>query len=167
MNQLFGTSAKMTLDQACMLMQYISVMGDVSYESVRGLLQRVVVPDHSLFVLSQHFFAKDQEAFFKLWKQVEPEFPIEFWIPYWSEQLWQASLFVMQVQELGPIGAKKGVTRLPFSFLQRDWKKYGVRELCAAHTFLYGVDFGLKNGYAEHGLELFLAQFLQGGFTRK
>jgi hypothetical protein len=68
--QLFLNSAKMSLDQACMLMQYISVMGDVSYESVRGLLQRVVVPERSLFVLSQHFFAKDNEAFFRLWKEV-------------------------------------------------------------------------------------------------
>lgn len=165
--QLFVAQAKISRDQACMVTQYMSVMGDASHEAVRGFLLRVVVPDRSLFVLSQHFFAKDKEVFFRLWKEVEPDFPPEFWIPYWSEQLWQASLFVMQVQELGPIGAKKGVTRLPFSFLQRDWKKYGVRELCAAHTFLYGVDFGLKNGYAEHGLELFLAQFLQGSFARK
>lgn len=165
--QMFAIHAKMALDQACMLMQYMSVMGSMPYDAVKDLLQRVVVPERSLFVLSQHFFAKDQQAFFRLWKEVEPDFPPEFWIPFWSEQLWQASLFIMQVQDLGPSGAKKGVTRLPFSFLQRDWKKYGVRELCAAHTFLYGVDFGLKNGYAEHGLELFLAQFLQGNFAKK
>jgi hypothetical protein len=163
----FYNQPKIGLDQACIVMHYLSVMGNVSHEAILGLLQRVVVPERSLFVLSQQFFAKDQEAFFRLWKEVEGDFPLEFWLPYWSEQLWQASLFIAQAQELGPVGAKKGITRLPFSFMQKDWKKYGPRELCAAHTFLYGIDFGLKNGYAEHGLELFLAQFLQGKFARK
>lgn len=173
--KLFSAQPKMRLDAACSIMGYVlSFDGSHVNESEKSvekeflqLLEKSIEPEQSLFVLGQHFFAKERDAFLKIWSAVEADFPSEFWIAYWSEQLWQASLFLAQVQELGPLGARKGVNRLPFSFMQRDWKKCTARELCAAHNFLYSVDYGLKNGYANHGIELFLEHFLQGTFAKK
>lgn len=170
--KIFALQQKITLDVACNSMAYLSLF-DVQKTDTKSdlyfsrLIEKIVEPEQSLFVMSQHFFAQESSLFFKAWRAVEHDFPPEFWIAFWSEQLWQASLFVVQAKEAGHLGARKGINRLPFSFMQRDWKKYTPRELCAAHNFLYSVDYGLKNGHATHGLELFFEHFLQGTFAKK
>jgi hypothetical protein len=171
--KVYKEQQKIPLDTACMMMEYMSVFylqddASSAHELLFSrLLEKISKPEQSLFVVSQYFFAKESVNFFAAWHAVATDFPVEFWTTYWSEQLWQASLFVAQVKELGPLGARKGINRLQFSFMQRDWKKYTARELCAAHNFLYSVDYGLKNGYATHGLELFFEHFLQGTFAKK
>jgi hypothetical protein len=158
---------KMTLswDAACMIIHYMQVFDNQDAMSA-NFLKKIIEPERSLFTLSQYFFAKQSE-FLELWQAIETAFPPEFWIAFWSEQLWQAALFVDQVLQVGPQAARKGINRLPFSFMQKDWKGYTVRELCAAHNFLYSVDYGIKNGHATNGLELFLFKFIQGDFSRK
>ena len=164
---------KIPLEIACNLMNYMVIAHDAFEHNIQlhndflQFIEKIMGPEGSLFVLSQHFFAKERALFFEMWRAIEQNFPPEFWVAHWSEQLWQASLFIIQAKDQGPLAARKGINRLPFSFMQRDWKRYTPRELCAAHNFLYSVDYGLKNGYASHGIELFLEHFLQGTFTKK
>lgn len=162
----FKKGEKYQWDAACMLMHYMLVQDEkVAFE--QSWIDKIIVPERSLFVLAQHFFARDFATFVQQWKEVEADFPPEFWTVFWSEQLWQASLFVTQALQVGPLAARKGINRLPFAFMQKDWKRYTARELCAAHNFLYGVDYGMKNGHATHGLELFLLKFVQGDFQAR
>ena len=168
-----GKESVLDWDASCMLMQYMQVVAsddssssDVT-QDLRKIGEKIIAPEKSLFTLSQHFFAKNQDTFLAAWRAVEPDFPPEFWTVFWSEQLWQASLFVDQALQVGPQAARKGINRLPFSFMQKDWRGYSAWELCAAHNFLYGVDYGMKNGHAAHGLELFLMKFLQSDFQGK
>jgi hypothetical protein len=60
--------------------------------------------------------------------------------------------------------AKKAQYKLPFSFINRDWSKYTLVELRNAHHFLSTLDFQLKNGFSEIGLEHFYTQFFDGKF---
>jgi hypothetical protein len=62
------------------------------------------------------------------------------------------------------VEAKKVGFRLPFSFMQRDWKKTSVHELIQAHDCIYALDYGLKNG-GEFWMELFYTKFFESGFT--
>lgn len=163
---VFGKNIGLDWDAACMLMQYVRVCAgdELALKRFNEIGRKIILPEKSLFTLSQYFFSKNQAMFLAAWRAVESDFPHEFWTVFWSEQLWQASLFVTQAVQVGPQAARKGINRLPFSFMQQDWRGYTVRELCVAHNFLYRVDFGMKNGYYEHGLELFLFKFLQGDF---
>jgi hypothetical protein len=164
---LFASNKKLSLDHACLMMSYNAAVGDRDREVCGQWLERLITPDMSLFTLSQYFFAKDTVNFMKLWDSLEENFPVEFWISFWSEQLWQANIFVSALAEYGAVAARKRVNRLPFSFMQKDYQRSTLRELTVAHNFLYSVDYGSKNGHASFGLELFFLQFLQGQFARK
>ena len=152
------------LDDACRLIWYAATAGDQVQAWFAAWETRLFVGEQSLFKLSQYFFARDRAAFMKLWQSFRDEYPPEFWVVYWSEQLWQAHMIVTSMRQK----IKPPVTnRLPFSFLQRDWHKYEPRELVAAHTTLYNTDFCLKNGIADtYGIELFVLKFISGGFAR-
>lgn len=153
------------LDDACRLIRYTAVLGDASVEEWLNMWEERLFPgEQSLFKLSQYFFARDRVLFMKLWEKISRDYPPEFWIVYWSEQLWQAHMVVASMQNK----VKPPMTnRLPFSFLQRDWRKCELRELVVAHTALYNTDFSLKNGIAaSYAIELFVFKFINDGFVR-
>lgn len=158
--------SKCTFESVCQFLRYYVVL-DNAHSDIQQLYDRINAAEYSLFELSQYFFMKDQLRFKMLWSALDVHFSLEFWVIFWSEQLWQASLFIKQAAELGPLSGRKGITRLPFSFMQKDWKQYTTRELCAAHNFLYAIDYGSKNGYATHGLDLFIEHWMRSSFARK
>ena len=80
----------------------------------------------------------------------------EFWIAFFSEQLWQASIYVQYVSQNNAAEGRKYAYRLPFSFFQKDYKKYTLEQFARAHDFLYAIDHGTKNGSASDGIELFI-----------
>jgi len=160
---LCGMYSKISLDQACMIIEYLQVMG--KYEDAAQLFERILESEKSLFILSQHFFAKDSAAFFKLWSRFESEYPITFWCTYWSEQLWRAYHVRYFLDRQQSAQAKSIGYRLPFSYLQKDWKKTKLSELKNAHQFIYELDLAFKNNIeTESGIELFYSKFLQNQF---
>ncbi|HJZ23345.1 MAG TPA: hypothetical protein VJ201_02720, partial [Candidatus Babeliales bacterium] len=58
----------------------------------------------------------------------------------------------------------KAQYKLPFSFINRDWLLCNLTELRNAHQFLSTMDFRLKNGGSELGLEHFYGQFFENKF---
>lgn len=152
----------LSLEDTCRLIWYGSVGNEQDWFSAWET--RLFASDQSLFKLSQYFFAQDRVQFIKLWHLFASEYPPEFWVVYWSEQLWQAHMVVASMRQ----GVRPAATnRLPFSFLQRDWRKFESRELVAAHTTLYNTDFCLKNGIGDtYGIELFVMKFINGDFAR-
>lgn len=166
LDSLFAKQAIMPLETACLLMQYQPVVGRHLKDFTEQIVEKLVVPEKSLFLLSQLFFSKNSSEFFKLWHLVEIDYPQEFWVVYWSEQLWQAYIFIQALPTQGPVEAKKLVYRLPFSFMQKDWKLYKSTELINAHDFLYTLDHYNKNGAGSYGLEVFYHKFLHGHFKR-
>ena len=63
--------------------------------------------------------------------------------------------------------AKKAQYKLPFSFINRDWHMYSLDELRNAHDCLTKIDFQLKNGASDIGLEYFYTQFFDNKFSMK
>lgn len=160
---LFSTCKSCTLDETYMMITYQKVVGRRSEQFFDQWLGRIIVPDLSLFTLSQYFFAKDQKHFSALWQKIHDQFPDEFWTAYWSDQLWNASLYVQKMSNHESIGNPKAY-RLPFSFMQRDYKRYTLKELAQAHVFLYSIDYNLKNGSGYQAIDLFCARFITGEF---
>ncbi len=160
--KMFEKCKAIDVDTACMLTYYQSMLGRQAEQFLGTWLSRIVRQEYSLFELSKYFFAKDYAAFLGLWKQVFMLYPPEFWIVYWSDQLWQAlSFIVCQEQKL-----KAPSYRLPFSFTQQGFRKYKTPELVRAHSFIYAFDYAFKHGSvtSNAGMELFCLKFLSGGF---
>lgn len=152
-----------TLDQACMIIAYMQVIG--KYDDCANLLERILQSEQSLFLLSQYFFAKDAPNFLKRWSIIESEYPMTFWCTYWSEQLWRAyyARYYLDQQQLQH--AKNIGYRLPFSYLQKDWKKNSLTGLKNAHQSIYELDLAYKNNIeTQAGIELFYTKFFQNQF---
>lgn len=157
---LFEQSSTMTLDEACLVMGYQSVIGKKHDTFFAQWLSKLIIPEKSLFLLSQYLFARQSKLFLQHWKSLKADFPDEFWVAYWSEQMWQAALFIMRARKDGYDVARKAAYKLPFSFMNKDWQKYTQESLIQAHQFLWKLDHRLKNSAGTCGLELWYSLFL-------
>jgi len=156
---LFGKIAAIDLDVACLLLQYFDLLGKNIDDFAQQWLCKLIEPEHSLQSLSGSFFAKNRKSFFSLWQVLGKEYPAQFWISFWSEQLWRAFYFVQYSKKRQFIDAKRISYRLPYSFVQGDWRRSNVVQLRDAHQLLYDIDCSLKNGGHERALELVYTNF--------
>lgn len=159
---LVSAQTSMQLDDACLLTQYATLVGSKNVASfTHEWLDRLIKPKSSLFILSKHFFAKDARAFLPVWLHLSTQYSMQFWIAFWSEQLWSAAAYVSLMRKNDRLEAKKVASRLPVTFLQKNWRDYSLRELRNAHDCIYSFDYALKNGGSEFGLDLFYSKFFQ------
>ena len=163
--KLFGRSNYLSCDNAIIFTQYAGLIGKNSTLFFDLWVDAIVVPESSLFTFSQHFFEKNAKSFFATWSQMHDTFAQQFWISFWSDQLWRACTYAKLVRASKQLDAKKIGYRLPFSFLQRGWKKFESRELSSAHQFLYRIDHRLKHGGDPIALDLFYTKFFNNHFS--
>lgn len=159
---LVSPQTSMQLDDACLLTHYAMLVGSKNVASfTHEWLDRLIKPKSSLFILSKHFFAKDARNFLPVWLQLSTQYSMQFWIAFWSEQVWSAAAYVSLMRKNDRLEAKKVANRLPVTFLQKNWREYSLRELRNAHDCIYSLDYALKNGSSEFGLDLFYSKFFQ------
>jgi hypothetical protein len=158
-DQLYMRTEKIPLDTACLLVHYLKVLGSTAQEFFTHWLDKLVIPDKSLFTLSQYFFAKQSTHFLHMWSSIKDEYPEQFWISFWSEQVWRALFYCQCMQQRNIAEAKKIGYRLPFSFLQKDYRNCNIEALQNAHQALYELDGMLKNGGSAIGLDLFFLSY--------
>jgi hypothetical protein len=120
---------------------------------------KIIAADVSLFTLSTYFFAKKSKQFFQLLAHIGPQYSEIFWVSYWSEAVWKAHYYIAFTKAKQFSEAKKISTRLPFNFIQRDWKLHSPESLKKAHQHLYEIDFSLKNGGSQGMLDLFYSRY--------
>lgn len=157
---LFSQQQRLLLDDACRMMSYQTVVGRNGNPFFDQWYTKLVLSEVSLFTLSQYFLGRNTKLFLKQWKACKDDFPPEFWIAYWSEQLWQAAQYISKAKAYGVAEAKVGQFRLPFTFLNSDWQRHTLASLSQAHDELYGLDFALKNSGGAYALELWYHKFL-------
>lgn len=158
--KLFKQQSKVSLDQLITIMRYQVGLGRKFDDFFLTWFNKIVIPEKSFFNLSTALFAQDKKLFFEYWGQYKLAYAEEFWITYWSEQLWQAINFISKINS-SISDAKKSVNRLPFSFINKDWKRYNLKFLISAHNDLYQIDYNLKNGLdGQFGLEYWYHRFL-------
>jgi len=157
--QVYGMHESLPLEAACLIIRYMSVVGSGGHEFITTWLSSIIVPEKSLFTLSQYLFARDSKKFFSYWTRIGKDYSEVFWISFWSEQLWRASLFIMLTKAGKPIEARKMAFRLPFSFIQKDYQFLSLADLYSAHDHLNSADFALKNGGGVLALDLFYTRF--------
>lgn len=166
-HQLFGATQHIPLDCACIMIRYANLLGNHYAVFIKHWLGNLVRSEHSLFTLSQHLFAKNGKSFFAAWPGFLTEYSDVFWISFWSEQLWRATVYIRLMHNNDRVQAEKVGYRLPFSFKNKQWSRWDPAELAAAHSFLQSTDFVLKNGGTIFNVELFYAKFFANDFAAK
>ncbi|MFT6765366.1 MAG: hypothetical protein ACJAZS_000242 [Alteromonas naphthalenivorans] len=154
----------MSLDTVVLLAQYRLVLGKNTDLFMQQWFEKLLVPDESLFTLTQWFFSRKPQHFFRTWHAIKDNYAPVFWTMFWSEQLWRAHYALSLRKQNKLAEAKQMAYRLPFSFLQRDWKNVSESELQNAHDFLYTADFNIKNGSSDLFLEVFFNNFFSKQF---
>jgi len=156
---LFEKNKAITIDEACLLIQYAVVNGRYMNRFVDVWMDKIVAPEHSLSTLSSAFFSKDTQRFFSVWSQMEADYSPQFWIVFWSEQLWRAFNFVEYANKGQILEAKRIGFRLPYNVKNYLWQKLDLTRLKDLHDLLYKVDYSLKNGGKPFSLELLYFQY--------
>lgn len=158
-DKIYTKLGAISLDASCMILHYMQVAGSKKYEFVQSWLDSIITPEYSLFNISQYFFAKELTSFLSYWRHIKMSYTEQFWIAFWSEQVWRAAYYCKYMQEGKFKEAKIVGYRLPFSFLQKEYKKYSFLELSNAHNRLYMLDYDIKNGLSDSALDLFFYSF--------
>ena len=143
---MFKSRRKIPFDALCLLTHYMKVAGPDLEQFLSDWLDFIFVPDISLFDLSKYFFARNQEAFFKVWRSVGPTYGDLFWVTYWGDIFWRAYHFTRLSSQGYYEDAKKFATRLPFTFIQGGWRHVELEELKGALNYVYMLDTDIKNG---------------------
>lgn len=149
--QVLKTTTVLTLDQAVRVAEYGLLAGAGREAFIVEWLPRIVPEQASLFDLSAALLARDARKFLKQWHVVRGRYPAQFWVAYFSEQLFRAYSYAQAKQ--GGLDARSLGFRLPFSFVQRDWRQSDTAFLCAAHKRITQLDWQLKNGSDERTLD--------------
>ncbi|MEX2438093.1 MAG: hypothetical protein WD449_02460 [Candidatus Babeliales bacterium] len=152
-NAIYKQVGECTIDQACLMVQYGALIGRHHTHFIQEWLAKIIPGEASLFTLSTYFFARKPSLFYKEWLLIKDNYPDVFWIIYWSEQVWRASYYI-QLRGNNFVAAKRIAYRLPFSFINNDWKKIAPVELMQAHSELYQIDCDVKNGATAPLLEV-------------
>lgn len=164
----FVDKSSWSLEELCLFLYYCMVLKRPQIREFRdNWLDKIIIPEKSLFTLSGYFFAKDIKAFFVLWQKISKDFGSLFWISFWSEQLFRAGNFIFLTKKNMHEEAKKISYKLPFSFIKKDWKKSTFNEITAAHNALYVLDYSLKNGGSESFIDLFFINFFENNFSKE
>lgn len=159
LQDLFVQHEKIDLDMACMLYWYTQLLGRDTREFNQDWLVRLGTSHSSLFSLSQHLFARALAPFMQQWAAMQSAYSEQFWIAYWSEQFWRASWYAFYMQHKQIAQAKKMGFRLPYSFLQKDYRHYKAETLASYVSQLYAIDTALKRGGSSGTLDLFFYRF--------
>lgn len=165
LKQLFVQDA-IDLEFAVMMMQYHLVVGKQVDMFIEQWASKLNPSEQSLFTLTTHFFGKQATPFFRLWKTIEPEYPAVFWSTFWSEQLFRAACVIEAMKTNNIAQAKKLAYRLPFSFMQKDYKRLTINELQLAHQFMYDYDVHVKNGGTPEFLDIMFGSFFTSANSR-
>lgn len=159
--QIFKISPTVSIQSALVLMHYCILVGNRSEVFLQSWLPSLLNPEKSLFLLSSLFFSRKEEQFFQLWALIYEDYSDPFWTTYWSEQLFKATLFCLLMHAKNFTQAKRVAYRLPFSFVQKDWKFFSSEELKQAHNHLYAIDWNIKNGLFAHFEHFFLHSMMK------
>lgn len=157
-NKIFGQHEILTLDAACMLINYLELVGQSFISELPDYLTQIIGTRADLNQLSNFFFSGQQDSFFILWSELEAKYPDVFWIAFWSDQIWRAFHVVEYLNNRDFVKAKQMSYGLPFSFINKyytGFKNYYLHEL---YQNLYKIDCAIKNGSNFYSLDHFYLQ---------
>jgi hypothetical protein len=148
---------KLSLDNVLGMFDYLELSGKSSYKLLPEFLDSLFGDESNLFALTDLFFEKKTKKFYELWDKVESKFAPQFWVAFWSRQLFKAASFV-QVAASNPIEAKALSRGLSWKFVRDGWKSYPLKSLSTRICNIYELDMALKSGSEAMKFESFFSK---------
>lgn len=143
--RIFNLQQKINLNVFMQLLDFIELVNTKDLKQLFPYINSFIMPDNHLYTLSQTFFKKDP-VFFAHWHSLSLQYPPIFWLSFWSEQWWKAYHLVAFARQKNIILAKKFGSKLPYSFITKDWELYQPNYFQKLLSRLYLIDFSLKQG---------------------
>lgn len=148
-----------TLDKFALLSEYKFLLQDM-FAQANAEWPIGEDETESLFSLAKYFFSKDYK-FFTLLKKLQDSFSAQFFISYWSDQLFRALFFAYYMKHNLAEEANTIAHKLPFSITQHGWKKLDLNLLQNSLVELYKIDYEIKNGASEFLLDDWYLQYFR------
>lgn len=158
-------NVRLDVETCSLLLSHLELIPNAELATASNFLETLTGSAPSLSHLTEQFFAKNAAQFFHLWSKLHHAYPDIFWIFFWAEQTWRAHHVIDALAEKNFVQAKKIGYRLPYAFMNRDWKKSSTKELANAYEFLYHLDYALKTGSTFCALDLFYIKYFTGAFA--
>lgn len=111
---------------------YEALLGARSEQFWTHWYDDVLAEKESLFTVAGHLLARDRRLFYAAWHRVQEQYPPEFWVTYVLELIWNSLAWVSMKQQ--GYSEKCPLKGLPFSFINRDWRKHTIDDLAAVYN---------------------------------
>lgn len=162
LNGLWSFVPSLSFEEFCRFGMYARVVGVQDHQFIKEYIPLLTHSDSSLFTLSQYLLSKKSDEFYRQWAVCSKKYPTIFWISFWSDQLWRATLFVRYMHANNRNEAYEiAKYRLPFSFTKTDWYHTSQDTLQDLYAYMCNVDFMVKNGGDDAWLELFFLKWFR------
>ena len=147
---------KLNIDQVIILLYYSKTLG-VKYKNfISDWSDMIVQTESSLFILSSLYFSKQKSQFLEYWQKIKSSYSDTFWTVYWQDQLFRAYWFIYYKEQKDSKKIQKISYKLPFSFINGDYRKHSLEELKETQNSLYITDCNLKHGFGDYLLDFLL-----------
>lgn len=166
LQRLYKIKNSYSLHELFLLKNYQDFITADTQEFFELWLTRLIVPDSSLFILSQLLFEKKEDEFFRLWFTMQSLYSEMFWISFWSDQMYRSYFFIAFTQQQNFAAAKQVSFGLSFSFIKQTYKQYHLAELQNFHSAIFTVDTALKNGGNLYQIDQLYIDFFANKFRR-
>lgn len=159
-SQAFNATSTLSTEAIFSLIMYGQVLGSrIVPEFLHQRLATLDVGQASLFDLSTAFFARDRVKFMNLYAKLEDQYPVQFWISWWSDQLFRAHGVIVAKKRKDTAALSSISAKLPFSFIERDYRLHDESKIVQFLHLLYEIDAGIKSGTSESSLAYWYLQW--------
>jgi hypothetical protein len=147
-----------SVDQAVLWQEYNYLVK----ENINNLLEEwpLQQTDESFFNLAKYFFKKDSKNFFSLLHKLQDSYNGQFYISYFTDQLFRAIFYCYYRQNNMLEQAKAISYKLPYNLLQNEWQNLDTNNLKLKLIELYEIDFQIKNGGSTYLLDSWFLSYL-------
>lgn len=147
-----------SVDQAVLWQEY----GYLVKENVTNLIEDWPLQqnDEPFFNLAKFFFKKDSKNFLSLFHKLQDSYTTQFYISYFTDQLFRAIFYYYYRQNNMLEEAKKISYKLPYNLIQNEWQNLNINHLKSKLVELYDIDFQIKNGGSTYLLDSWFLTYL-------
>jgi hypothetical protein len=147
-----------SVDQAVLWQEYSYLVK----ENITNLIEEwpLQQTDESFFNLAKYFFKKDSKNFFSLLHKLQDNYTAQFYISYFTDQLFRAIFYCYYRQNNMLEQAKAISYKLPYNLLQNEWQNLDIKHLQSKLIELYEIDFQIKNGGSSYLLDSWFLDYL-------
>lgn len=156
----FAVAQTLSSEAIFSLIMYGQMLGSrIVPEFLQQRLSGLDASQSSLFDLSTAFFARDRVKFMNLYAKLEDQYPVQFWISWWSDQLFRAHGVIVAKKRKDQAALSGISAKLPFSFIERDYRLHDENKIVQFLHQLYEIDAGIKSGTSESSLAYWYLQW--------